>query len=509
MTTSRAFLLLLAGPVLPLGACAEYNVAKNDYEQGANAPSEDDVVSDYLRVDIYPSDQNPDLLPETHTLDEDWEGLELSMSSPVTFSGQVVGYDASPWFDVSVPGSTIPIEALLSVYEQGTIMGGSARTLPEEDGAFELRLPRSDDYTLTVVPVAPEQLPLLVDHLSVRADSSDELIELDYGAPVYGWVENSSGLPMSSLELELQLRDPITGATGPAVTPSDDGYFQLRALPGSAYDVVLSGASGKLVPTTSQEVLVESDEGAEVDFQIGVIQGVGVSGRVLTSGSAAVEGATARFTSLELFDYPGGELSLDDITNSRGEYRLVLLPGRYKAEFIAPASMELSPVQTTLEASDQGDGDDFDVELEGLYTIESQVLGPDGQALAGVTIVATERGFDGYTYTTTSDEGGNFTLEAPSVKLQFALEPSGGEASVTYIETPVEDFPPIIMLEHGDAISGTISHGDEPVAFALVEVRDSEDQLYATTLTDELGAFEVRVRWDGHPVDLPLDTASP
>ncbi len=503
-------LRILAASALLLGACAEYNVAnKNDLEQGTEAPDEDGGVNDYLRVDIYPSDQNPTLLPETHILDQEWEGLSLSMSSPHSFSGRVLGYDASPWFDVSVPGDMVPIEALLSVYEQGTIMSASARTVPEDDGAFELRLPRSDAYTLTVVPVSPDQLPVLVDTLSIRSDVSDALIEVDYGAPVYGWIENSTGLPMSSLDLQLQLRDPATGATGPATSPSADGYYQLRALPGASYEVVLSGASGELVPTARKEVLVESEEGAEVDFQIGVIQGVGVSGRVLSSASVAVEGATARFTSLELFDFPGGELVQDDITNSRGEYRLVLLPGRYKAEFIAPASMALSPVQATLVAGDQGDGDDFDVELAELVPIESQVLGPDGRSLAGVTVVATERGFDGYTYTATSDEGGNFSLAVPSVKLQFVLKPPEGEASVTYIETPVEDFPPIIMLEHGDAISGTISHEDAPVAFALVEVRDSDDQLYATTLTDEEGAFEVRVRWNGQTVDLPLDTAAP
>ena len=271
----------------------------------------------------------------------------------------------------------------------------------------------------------------------------------------------------------------------------------------------MAGAAGELVPTSSQEITVESEDGAEVDFLIGVIQGVGASGQVLTSSaSSAVGGAMVRFTSLELFDFPGGELVIDDITNSLGEYRVVLLPGRYKAEFIAPAANLLSPAQATLTVTDQGDGDDFDVQLDGLYVIESQILGPGGEPISGVTVVATERGFDGYTYTATSDEGGYFLLEVPTVKLQFVLKPPEGEASVTYVETPVEEFPAIIMLERGDAISGTIQHKDQPVAFALVEVRDSDDQLYATTLTDENGEFQVRVRWEGASGDvlLPLDT---
>jgi len=503
--TVAALLSLLA---LSASGCAEYGMSKNELDSGAQAPREDDSVSGYLRVDVYPSDQNPDLLPETHILDGDWEGLSLTMSTPVTFEGQVWGYDATPYFDISVPGSAIPIESMVSVFQQGTIMSASAHTETDSDGAFQLHLPKSNDYTLTVVPVEPTQLPLLVEHgVTIRADVSGELIELDYGAPIYGHIDNSSGLPLSTLDVELWLRDPTTGATGPSVVPDDDGYFQLRALPGQTYQVVMAGAAGELVPTTSQDVLVESDEGAEVDFQIGVIQGVGVSGQALTvSANSAVGGATVRFVSLELFDFPGGELVIDDITNSLGEYRVVLLPGRYRAEVIAPASLELSPVQATLTVTEQGDGDDFDVQLPGLYAIESQILGPDGQALEGVTVVATERGFEGFTYTATSDSGGYFMLEVPTVKLQFVLKPPEGEASVTYIETPVEEFPSIIMLELGDEISGGIQHDDQPVAFALVEVRDSEDQLYATTLTDEDGEFQVRVRWEGAPVSLPFDT---
>jgi hypothetical protein len=42
-----------------------------------------------------------------------------------------------------------------------------------------------------------------------------------------------------------------------------------------------------------------------------------------------------------------------------------------------------------------------------------------------------------------------------------------------------------------------VQHDGEPVAWALIEVRNSEEQIYATTLTDEDGGFEVRVHWEG------------
>jgi hypothetical protein len=175
-------------------------------------------------------------------------------------------------------------------------------------------------------------------------------------------------------------------------------------------------------------------------------------------------------------------------------------------EFIAPASMELSPNQVSIIVEEEGTAEDHDMQLGELQTVACQILGPDGEPLDGVTVVATERGFDGYTYAATTDESGHFELAVPDVKLQFVLTPPEGEASVTYVDAPVADFPAIIMLEEGDAITGTVKQDDQAVAFALVEVRDSDDQLYATTMTDEKGRFEVRVRWEGETVDLPLDT---
>ncbi len=489
--------------------CADYAVnSKGDSE--LSAPEQDgNGVSDYLRVDIYPSDQNPDLLPETHILDEEWEGLTVEMLNPVTLAGEVWGYDATPYLGIDVPGSSIPIDARVSFYRQGTIVSAGAVTQSEQDGAFSISLPRGDDYTFSVVPIDPSQLPFLVEqHVIVRADSEDELIELDYGVPVFGHITNSSGLELDSLALEVALLHPATNTKGPSVQPDERGYYQLRALAGMSYQVVLSGAQGELVPTVRQEIVLESDEGGEIDFQLGSLEPIDVDGQVISSTSAAVEGATVRFSSLELDDFPGGELEVDDITSSRGEYRLSLLPGRYHAEFIAPASLGLCPSQAVLDLHASEDGEDYDVQLSALTTIESQVLGPGGEPLAGVTVVAIERGFDGYTYTATTDKAGYFSLAVPEIKLQFILTPPEGEASVTYVEVPVEEFPSIIMLEQGDAISGNVHHGDEPVAFALLEVRNSEDQLYATTLTDENGDFQVRVRWlgGGGEIDVPLDT---
>jgi hypothetical protein len=111
--------------------------------------------------------------------------------------------------------------------------------------------------------------------------------------------------------------------------------------------------------------------------------------------------------------------------------------------------------------------------------------------------VATEEGFDHYTYAATTDEKGWFDLAVPAVDLLFALTPPAGDAAVTFVDVATGEFPAIIMLDEGDAISGVVVHKEAGVAYALIEVRNSRDQLYATTLTDEGGSFAVRVHWDG------------
>ncbi len=498
----RRLLPVLA--VVCLGpACADYELNRAD--QGATAPEADTEppVNDYLRVDVYPSDQNVGLLPETHILDQEWVGLELEMSSPITVAGVVQGYDATPYFDIDVPGSTVPVEARIEIFRPGTIMTVSANSDPEADGAYELQLARASDYTVTVVPLEPSQLPFLVEHdVPFEEDVDDDIIEIDYGAPVYGWVVNESGLPLEELDIALWARDPETGTEGPAVQPDDDGYYQLRVAPSSTCQVVLAGAEGELVPTISQEVLVEDEQGASLDFSLGSLSSVQAGGQIRTADtSSAVSGVTVRFQSIGLEDHDDGELEVDAITNSQGRYSTALLPGRYLVEYVPPAKRELSPQQVLVEVYQASDGDDLDILLSGLTTVVSQILAPGGQPLADVTVVATERGFDGHTYTTTSNEDGYFSLDVPNVKVQVALTPPDGDVAVSFVEVPVEEFPPVIMLERGEAISGVITHDEEPVAFGLVEVRGSDDQLYATTFTDDMGSFEVRVHWEGTVAD--------
>ncbi|MFH1464881.1 MAG: hypothetical protein ABIO70_10900 [Pseudomonadota bacterium] len=494
MTTPRAILLLVA---LLLPACQEQKLSVGGDTANEQAP--DEGVTDYLRVDVYPSDANPTLQPETHLLDETWEGLSIDMAGPATLSGEVFGYDASPWFAIEVPGTSMPVKARVSLSRPGTIMAASVTSDASDDGAFSLSLPSSGGYVFSVVPLEPALLPMWVeqDYL-LAADHIGEEVDLGYGAPVYGQVLGADGEDLSRLHTSVHVRDPETGVESSPIAVDETGAYQLRVEPGASYEVVLSGSIGDLVPTVAVPVAVEDEDGAELDFQVGSLAPIEVSGRLLAAeSSVAVSGATVRFTAVELKDHPGAELVVDDITSSRGEYRVNLLAGRYKAEYIAPASWELSPALEAIDVEAGTPIQDLDQRLDALAPVTCQILGPGGRGLSGVSVVATEEGFDGYTYATTTDGDGRFTLDVPATKLRFAFTPPEGEAAVTYLEVPIDDFPAVLMLDMGDVISGTVKHDDEPVSYAVIEVRDSLDRLYATTLTGEDGGFTVRVHWEG------------
>jgi len=482
---------------LPALGCLEASIVKDlGDSDGIHEPP---AVDDYLRLDVFPSQSNPDLLPETHQIDEVWQGLRIEMQGVATCTGLIQGYDATPYLDVSVPGSTVPVRASVALSLPGTVMGATANSDPEQEGFFSLSVPRADGYLLQVRPIEPALLPFrVVEGFSLVEDRIGEIVDLGYGAPVYGHARQLDGLPVEGVPLLVQARDPESGAAGTPVAVAEDGSFQLRVEPGARYEIALSGAEGELVPTVVQALVVEDEEGAELDFALGSLAPLELSGRLTrASDGVAIAGATVRFTALELRDFPGAAFTVEDTTSSLGEYRIALLAGRYQAEYIAPAEHLLSPILDVLDVDEESAGEDDDRALEGLTGIASQVLGPGGEPLAGVAVLATEQGFDGATYATSTDEGGYLALDVPSTKLTYMLTPPDGSAAVSYIEPPADAFPAILMLERGDLVSGVVVSGDDPVANALIEIRDGEGRLYASTLSGEDGSFRVRVLWEG------------
>jgi len=501
---SRGIALLSALAILG-SACASNEKTSFERNGDDQGPPEESAVEERLRVDVFPSDLNADLLPETHFLSEAWEELDIQLQGPVSISGTITGYDATPY--IVVPGTSVPVDGQVYAYVQDTVMSGTGVT-DAESGFYELRIPARTDaeYIYAVVPTTPAELPFLVETGRSFAAGSNyiENVDLDYGAPLYGQVLLSKG-DTGFEYMQLQAVESETGVAGPTTVPDETGFFMLRVQPAASYEVLLSGEEGSLVPSFSQEVEVEDEEGAEVVFELGSLESYDVSGTVSyvpdseePDERSGIDGATVRFTSQQLLNHPGGSLVVEDSTPNSGGFDVNLLPGRYQVEYMAPYSMDLTPQQDTIEVG-TSDVDVDKVVLDSFVTVDSTVLGPEGLPVVGATVVATERSFDGNTYSTSTAKDGSFSIDLPGVKLDCAITPPEGPSAITYTECPAEAFPQSIQLEVGEVISGQVVDPNLlAVQYALLEVRDADDRLFATTFTDENGEFSVRVAWDDH-----------
>ncbi len=477
--------LLLAGAVL--AGCAE-----RDQTNGEFADTAGGEASGFLRLDVFPSNLDGDLLPQTLVLEDRWEGLDVQLDTPVLLEGMVTGFDATPHVAATVPGSDVPVQALLSAWVPRTVM--NAGTMSGSDGSYALRLAPSASYYLSVIPVEPTGLPFVVAYpVDIGAGEGGGAIYLDYGVPVHGRVTTQGGVPLAGIQV--QAVDAATGVGGPVLATDSGGWYDLRLLPGE-YDVRVSGREGLYVPTCTGQVYAEERLGAQQDFVFGALDPITVEGDV-RSGDAriGVDGIEVRFTATTLDDHPSCSLEVATNTDQYGQFSARVLPGRYLVEVVPPYNTALSPLQTVAEFGDTDVADLGTIDLERFVPLSSIVVEPgtNGAPVEGVQVHVEVVGFDGYTYDTFTNEVGIFELEVPHTKLSVRLTPAAEAFAVRRLDVPVDEFPDQVVLGRGRRISGTVTHEGQAVAYAPIEVRDSDGALYATTTTDGSGDFSVRV----------------
>ncbi|MCK6502627.1 carboxypeptidase-like regulatory domain-containing protein [Myxococcota bacterium] len=464
-----------------------------------------------LRLDVHPSDASAGLLPQSIPLlaDAEWTGMQIEVRPTVTISGFVTGFEAAPAAvggidtdlgDPTVPGQDdVPVAARVEVALEGSVAGGTAST--DALGAFRLQVPTGEGYRLVVLPEESDLLPFEVRNvLLLASDLALDELYLDYGAPVWGQVTRTDGAPVPGVTV--QLVDAATGAEGPRTEVDDQGWYMLRAYPGS-YELVVRGEEASSDPTVRAPLAFAGEEGARLDFDLGPTRRMQVEGTLVDEAGERLGGederCIVRLTAESLSDLEG-ELVVETTSDQFGRFELEAMAGTYLLEVIpdfdAPRSPVSHAVTVTTAAVDMGE-----LPLPARVPWSAQVLGPEGEPASQALVVARELGFDGYTYSATTGDDGLLALELPATPVELTITPSDTSAAITHLVYDPSDALTELRLAAGTLVSGTLLSAGEPVPFALIEVRDEDGRLYATTLSDAEGAFALRV--EDEPSQLP------
>ena len=481
-------------PILWLGliGCASMEKSMSMGDEYRPGGAELDADGNQLRIDIIPGEATPFLDPQSWLV-EDGDNLgELAIDilPSVTVSGQLLGYTATP-YGAEVPGADeTPVDGVVSMYRLGTIAGASVAT--DLDGRFNLQVPPSTGYQFSAIPADGEVLPFYVELDTNVAEQTDlGVIDLGYGSPIYGRVvdDQNSGIQGASIRLV----DVNSGLAGAQILSGENGHFIVRAHPGD-YTLVVSGVTGSAIPTILTPVTVIEDQGTEVNVSVGRLQTSSVYGQVFGEGMTTPHrDVLVRFTSDQLSD-TDGSLVVETETDGDGVFNRSLLPGRWMAEFIPPYDSPFAPLSMTFGVEDDQNMVDLsNVALPERVTFSSFAIDPAGNPVAGVAVNARELGYNAFIRSTTTDANGRFELSLAPHPMSLMLVPPGQSLAVTHtMLDPVSDEGSI-ALSSGEIVEGRLTSRGIGVPFALLEIRDSNGLLYATSLSDTEGNFSVRV----------------
>ncbi len=470
------------------------------------ATAAEDFPVGTLRVDMYPADDDNHLLPQSFLLAPDAYGdgvsVDHAVAATVSVTAQLLADPYLGWESEEVPASEA-LYATLRGRRAGLIQAGAAST--DDSGWLTLSLPGQQPYEFAIVPADAALAPVGILSSTDVAEGIDLSRVVSPGAPVYGRVTDLDEARVANVPLRMRRADSdVYSATFYA---DDSGWFLARAEPG--YDYVLETIAsepsrGVLVPAVEVPFSVADATGAEVAVNVGDPTTFAFTARVVNATGDVVSGATFRATSRSL-DGSEGVYTVQTTNQDTGYLSLDLLAGTYDIE-VWPryADQDLAPVAEVLRISD--DVDAGDLRLEGNTTLVGRVLTADGEAVAGATVTAQQRGAGEYSFSTTTDQRGDYELGLPAASYNVVVAPDDaalGALSVRVVDgRDGGELDHSVKLAAGTPVNGSLRLGDATVPYALVEIVDpNTGELLARDLTDADGNYAVRVE-----VPVPAET---
>lgn len=486
--------------VLWLVGCSDEHMLKSgDLDAEAPSAPSTDLAAE-VRVDVYPSavrdgDDAIRALPAS-TLHEVEPGRDLelgvlSLPAPQRQPGEVVAYQLNPSV-ANLPGDAgVPVAGTVYLEVPGTLQRYAART--DADGGFEAWVVPEQDYRLQVVPDDP-MVPMYAGDLAIGARPEFEALDLGAGVPIYGVVESRGGA-VAGARIYVESPD---GRRSASATADSHGIYQLRVTPG-AWTVVSEGRGLNQDPVIRTRPVAVGAAGAQVDFEYPTtLSQVLVDGRLEDESGSPVSDATVRLRATELDGYArleGVSWSIEVPIADNGTFLARVVPGAYALEVLPGDGADLAPLAMEVELSGP-DNALGNIVLHDRVPVDLGVVDEIGELLVDARISCVETGFDGHTYTGFTDGEGVARMRLPAVEVACELTPPGDRVGLaprraTFVPERGDDRT--FDLVPGQSVSGKVEIDGVPEAFAVVEVRGAGGALLGFDVTDDKGAFEIRV----------------
>ena len=482
-------------------ACSESSIKASAPEAGYSFTDNATTILANLRLDVFPTEPIADArspLPQSFVLPP----IDLSspfgagaqrLERPVEVDGVVSGPGASPWVPVArLPGAdtTVAVPAAVWLDLDGTVQTYRART--DADGRFQIAVVPGSDYQYTVIPDDPAW-PLTTGTLDVNG-ATPLIAGLSGGAPVYGRLR-AGGVGVQGAELFLET---AAGARTVAAVTDPSGFFHLTAAPG---DYTLVAAGRPLQPDPAVRIPVTLlAEGLPFDVDVPEERSVVVDGHVV-DGDGPLEGLTVRFTARSLDGLEGrdAEFVAEKTTDVDGGFIVRVPPGVYDVEVLPPSPLDDDADHSPQRLAELTIDDDVDlgvVTLTPAIPVEGVLTDTAQQRVAGGLIACRELDFGRRSYAAVSDDDGRFSLQLPQVPMVCALTPPADRADLALTRRtydPEAMNAPTFGYDGGQRVTGTVTRDDEPVPFAIIEVRDADGELRGSALSDAAGEWALQL----------------
>jgi hypothetical protein len=362
---------------------------------------------------------------------------------------------------------------------------GLQRFVPSSDRRLLAKLePRTD---LEEAPLVPPEHPFAKTSVTGR---------------VYD-MRTQEGVADAEVRVKARFGKPKLG-TAPSgevvVRTRTDGSFALKGLPPGIFTLHVSAAGYVPVDTGIEKYsAVEDDDG----FDVGLIPGRAVEGRVLSAAGAPVPGAE-----VFLLDDEGSKLALGEPTITDPEGRFVIDPVTVDAFELFAHHPEHGSAARSLETGTEPVT--AELRLSGGATCEGVVRGPQGP-IAGASIVPHMLSVDDGPFVMLQPERARRAITTgPDGRFRWVSGPRGSGAFVTapgFVRAVVThrgegECRLELELEPAANFRGQILSADgQPVERAridVVAVREGDgDRAFASAESDADGRFELR---DARPV---------